>query len=280
MLRLQPAACGNGVIAVGTENIENHARLPHFQSHRHGWIPALKDHKISLETCTQTQRFATGDNRIQPHIWKPYPSASLDNLSILGRTDVNMLQVLVLGGLALVLLYRVGLGHVGRRAPGLPPGPPTLPLIGNPHQLPLRHLYRQFSKWAQEYGPVYSLILGTKVFIIISSDHAAKDLLVGSTGSYLLFQARELYWRRCLQRRTARGSHGMISGSHMISCTGSLDTFNDSDFCLERIAIWRDLADNSQDRPSYFQRSRRAFLCPLPGPRKRSNAPGFPRETG
>lgn len=95
-----------------------------------------------------------------------------------------MLQVLVLCGLALVLLYHVGLGHIGRRAPGLPPGPPTLPLLGNLHQLPARHLYRQFSKWAQEYGPVYSLILGTKVFIIISSDQAVKDLLDQRGGIY------------------------------------------------------------------------------------------------
>lgn len=157
-------------------NITNHAHLPHFQSHRHGWVPAFKITK-SAWICAQTQHFASGNRRIQPLIWKFYPSASLGNLLFAGRADVKMLQVLVLGGFSLVLLYHVGLGHVGRRASGLPPGPPTLPLIGNLHQLPNRHLYRQFSKWAQEYGPVYSLILGTKVFIIISSDQAVKDLL-------------------------------------------------------------------------------------------------------
>jgi hypothetical protein len=35
----------------------------------------------------------------------------------------------------------------------------------------------QFQKWAQKYGPIYSLILGTMTMIVLSSDQAVKDLL-------------------------------------------------------------------------------------------------------
>lgn len=35
----------------------------------------------------------------------------------------------------------------------------------------------QFKKWADEYGPVYSLMLGSKTMIVLSSDTAVKDLL-------------------------------------------------------------------------------------------------------
>ncbi|KAI8939893.1 hypothetical protein NX059_003622 [Plenodomus lindquistii] len=35
----------------------------------------------------------------------------------------------------------------------------------------------QFTKWAQEYGPVYSLILGTKTYVVLSSPETVKDLL-------------------------------------------------------------------------------------------------------
>ncbi|KAH7131541.1 cytochrome P450 [Dactylonectria estremocensis] len=35
----------------------------------------------------------------------------------------------------------------------------------------------QFQKWAKEYGPIYSLILGTKTFIVLSSETVVKELL-------------------------------------------------------------------------------------------------------
>jgi hypothetical protein len=73
------------------------------------------------------------------------------------------------------MLWR--LSRIGRRPSNYPPGPPTLPLIGNLHQMPTKHAHLQFQKWAEEYGPVYSLMLGTKVAIVLSSDVAVKDLL-------------------------------------------------------------------------------------------------------
>ncbi|KAI1125555.1 cytochrome P450 [Nemania abortiva] len=73
---------------------------------------------------------------------------------------------------------------IGRRPKGYPPGPPTLPLIGNLHQMPKGNGHLQFKKWAEEYGPVYSLILGAKVVIVLSSDVAVKDLLDKRSGIY------------------------------------------------------------------------------------------------
>jgi len=69
------------------------------------------------------------------------------------------------------------ISQIGQRLKNYPPGPPTLPLIGNLHQMPKKHGHLQFQKWAEEYGPVYSLMLGTKVMIVLSSDQAIKDLL-------------------------------------------------------------------------------------------------------
>ncbi|KAH6603847.1 hypothetical protein Trco_007293 [Trichoderma cornu-damae] len=74
-----------------------------------------------------------------------------------------------------ILIWR--LSKIGRRPSNYPPGPPTLPIIGNLHQMPKKNAHLQFQKWAEEYGPVYSLILGTKVAIVLSSDVAVKDLL-------------------------------------------------------------------------------------------------------
>lgn len=177
MLRLQ-LACGNELIAVGIEQA-CHVSIPIEMA---DFLPSGLQNQ--LEDLHSNATFRNREQKNPTICLELYLSASWDDLLFSDCSDVNMLQVLVLCGLALVLLYRVGLGHVGHRAPDLPPGPPTLPLIGNLHQLPLRHLYRQFSKWAHEYGPVYSLILGTKVFIIISSDQAVKDLLDQRGGIY------------------------------------------------------------------------------------------------
>jgi hypothetical protein len=50
--------------------------------------------------------------------------------------------------------------------------------------MPPQDAHLQFEKWAREYGPVYSLILGTKTLIVLSSDEAVKDLLDKKSGIY------------------------------------------------------------------------------------------------
>lgn len=50
--------------------------------------------------------------------------------------------------------------------------------------MPTRDAHLQFQKWAREYGPVYSLILGSKVLIVLSSDEAVKTLLDKRSGIY------------------------------------------------------------------------------------------------
>ena len=73
---------------------------------------------------------------------------------------------------------------VGRRPKGLPPGPPTLPIIGNIHQIPTTHPHKQYQTWANQYGPIYSLMLGTRVMIVLSSDRIIKDLLDKKSAIY------------------------------------------------------------------------------------------------
>ena len=74
-----------------------------------------------------------------------------------------------------VLLWN--LSKIGRRPKNYPPGPPTIPFLGNLHQIPRKKRHLQFEKWAREYGPIYSLILGTKVMIVLNSDKAINDLI-------------------------------------------------------------------------------------------------------
>jgi len=50
--------------------------------------------------------------------------------------------------------------------------------------MPKRDAHLQFEKWAREYGPIYSLILGTKTLVVLNSDKAVKDLLDKKSNMY------------------------------------------------------------------------------------------------
>jgi len=57
-----------------------------------------------------------------------------------------------------------------------PPGPRGLPIIGNLHQLDNSILYLQLSKLSKIYGPIFSLKLGLRPAIVVSSDKIAKEI--------------------------------------------------------------------------------------------------------
>lgn len=55
-------------------------------------------------------------------------------------------------GVVALLIVLVHISGIGSRPREYPPGPPTLPIIGNLHQMPKTRVYEQFKKWADEYG--------------------------------------------------------------------------------------------------------------------------------
>lgn len=50
--------------------------------------------------------------------------------------------------------------------------------------MPTRDAHLQFQKSSEEYGPIYSLILGTKTLIVLSSGEAVQNLLDKRSGIY------------------------------------------------------------------------------------------------
>ncbi|KAJ5766759.1 uncharacterized protein N7511_004375 [Penicillium nucicola] len=108
---------------------------------------------------------------------------------------------LILAVFAILLLAR---GQFpGQRAPGLPPGPPCLPIIGNIHQIPRTgaHLkyalfgfapivfselmtYGRFTEWVSLYGPIFSLKLGSQNVIVLSSPYMIKQLIDKQSAIY------------------------------------------------------------------------------------------------
>ena len=58
-----------------------------------------------------------------------------------------------------------------------PPGPPVKPLVGNLLEIPPKHSWLQFKKWADQYGPLMRLNLAGNEHYVVSTEKVANDLL-------------------------------------------------------------------------------------------------------
>ncbi|KEZ41471.1 hypothetical protein SAPIO_CDS7617 [Scedosporium apiospermum] len=79
------------------------------------------------------------------------------------------------GILCAAAIYR--LLKIGSRDPRMPKGPPTVPILGNFHQIPSSGLYSKFRDWAKEYGSVFSLKFGPSNIIVLCDRKAIHALL-------------------------------------------------------------------------------------------------------
>ncbi|KAJ1324337.1 cytochrome P450 family 619 [Microdochium nivale] len=73
-----------------------------------------------------------------------------------------------------------------------PPGPPTLPGIGNIHQIPTKQPFLKFTEWSKTYGGIIGLKVGPDNLVIISDPLYVHELFTkrgnrysGRKGSYI-----------------------------------------------------------------------------------------------
>ncbi|KAJ6571782.1 cytochrome P450 [Mycena capillaripes] len=77
---------------------------------------------------------------------------------------------------ALVLVCSAYLLGIGRREGNLPPGPPTIPLLGNLHLLP--NNFCRFTEWSRKYGEdIISIKIGSSTMVVLSSPTAIKEMV-------------------------------------------------------------------------------------------------------
>ncbi|KAJ6537374.1 cytochrome P450 [Mycena vulgaris] len=77
----------------------------------------------------------------------------------------------------LALCVAAFLKKVGTREKGLPPGPPTVPVLGNVHIFPTEFAHFKFTEWARKYGGLFSLKVGPNTIIVLTDIAAVKELL-------------------------------------------------------------------------------------------------------
>uniref|UniRef100_A0A3B3V4T9 Cytochrome P450 2J6-like n=1 Tax=Poecilia latipinna TaxID=48699 RepID=A0A3B3V4T9_9TELE len=65
-----------------------------------------------------------------------------------------------------------------QRPKNFPPGPPSLPVLGNLWNLNINNPLKDFDRLSQSYGNVYSLFLGQKPAVVINGFKAMKEAMV------------------------------------------------------------------------------------------------------
>ncbi|RDX67262.1 Isoflavone 3'-hydroxylase, partial [Mucuna pruriens] len=99
--------------------------------------------------------------------------------------------------LAFILTLKILLQTQSRRLKNLPPGPSTLPIIGNLHHLK-PPIHRTFSALSQTYGDIISLWFGSRLVVVVSDPSlvqecfAKNDLVLANrprflAGKYLFY---------------------------------------------------------------------------------------------
>ncbi|TFY60472.1 hypothetical protein EVJ58_g5133 [Rhodofomes roseus] len=63
------------------------------------------------------------------------------------------------------------------RPQNLPPGPRSLPILGNAHQMPLEYAEKTFAKWSSQYGDVVFVKVFHRPVLILNSARAVRELM-------------------------------------------------------------------------------------------------------
>ncbi|KAJ5202861.1 Cytochrome P450 [Penicillium cf. viridicatum] len=103
-------------------------------------------------------------------------------MDLLQLAPTHLLAILLSSTSALFLVSY--LFHEGHRPSELPDGPPNVPHFGNEPQVPKSDAHFQFSRWAKEYGGLFTLKRYDNTTIVINGQKPIKTLLDKKSNIY------------------------------------------------------------------------------------------------
>ncbi|XP_014811651.1 PREDICTED: cytochrome P450 2H2-like [Calidris pugnax] len=113
--------------------------------------------------------------------WSRHPGGTCEHLvpsmELLGVTTIFLL--ICVSCLLLVSTWR-SISQKGKQ----PPGPITLPLLGNIFQLDLWNLPESLKKLSEKYGPVFTVYLGPQKVVVLHGYDVVKEALIDQADEF------------------------------------------------------------------------------------------------
>ncbi|XP_015676190.1 cytochrome P450 2K6-like [Protobothrops mucrosquamatus] len=85
--------------------------------------------------------------------------------------------------LAVMFLLKKG-SSWNNRSPNLPPGPRTIPILGNLHMVDLKRPYRTMMELSKKYGPIFRIRLGFQEMVVLTGYETVKEALVNQADAF------------------------------------------------------------------------------------------------
>ncbi|CAM8979281.1 unnamed protein product [Rhodiola kirilowii] len=118
-----------------------------------------------------------------------------------------------------------------------PPGIPGLPILGNLLQLKEKKPHKTFAKWAETYGPVYTVKLGAGSMVVLNSTDVAKEAMITRHSS--------------ISTRKLSAALTILTSN---KCMVATSDYNDFHKMVKRHIITSLLGSNAQQRQHRCQR--------------------------
>ncbi|KAL7991373.1 hypothetical protein Chor_015629, partial [Crotalus horridus] len=93
------------------------------------------------------------------------------------------ISILLIFLLAIMFLLKKG-SSWNNNSPNLPPGPKTIPILGNLHMMDLKRPYRTMTEWSKEYGPIFRIKLGFQEMVVLTGYETVKEALVNQADAF------------------------------------------------------------------------------------------------
>ncbi|KAL2278362.1 hypothetical protein FJTKL_14468 [Diaporthe vaccinii] len=117
---------------------------------------------------------------------------AVESDNLLGRSPYLVASIVIIAVVPIVSW----LLQCNQRPKTFPPGPPTIPILGNIHQMPTKHAFLKFAEWSKQYGDIVGLRIGPQSMVIISSPEIIREMLVNRgviySGRPVLYVTRDL----------------------------------------------------------------------------------------